>query len=401
MFNFLEKMPEISLVNILLILCWSIVGLWATALWWTFYCFKKQKPLLITKSFGKNIELLVSIIVPARNEAHRVLEKSISSMLAQTYVNYEVIVLNDRSTDRTGEILSNCQTQNAKLKIINGIEPDKSWLGKPHALQQAFEQAKGEWILSTDADIIFATETLQTVIDYAEKNNFDALTLIPKQLYGSFWEKLFMPVFGWFCLLAMPLHRVNDPQRQESMGVGNFFMIRRDVLESIGGFESVKAEVAEDLKLAEILKSKSFNLRIDYAPNLIETRMYAGFWEIWEGFTKNLFSGMKFSLVKMLFGTLSIMFFGVLPIIFALVALLSGNNLLLFFLFVIYLLQICVVGKAMREWEGKTVYALFAPLGLALFLAILVNSTIKVLSGSGVTWKGRSIYENGGVEPPI
>lgn len=394
-------MPEISLENILSVLFWSIAGLWAVALWWTFYCFRKQKPLDIRKNTDVNRKPLVSIIVPARNEAHRVLEKSIPSMLAQTYENYELIVLNDRSTDNTEEVLLQCKAQNARCKIYNGVEPDKTWLGKPFALQQAFEKAIGDWIISTDADIIFAPETLQTVIDYAEENNFDALTLIPKQIYGSFWERLFMPVFGWFCLLAMPLHRVNDLKRKESMGVGNFFMFRREVLERIGGFECVKNEVAEDLKLGEIIKSKGYRLRIDYTPKLIETRMYAGFSEIWEGFTKNLFSGMKFSLLKMFFGVFSILLFGVLPIFLAVFVLAVGNFKLFLPLIFIYLLQVCVLAKAAQEWEGSLIYAPLAPLGLALFLAILMNSTIKILSGKGVTWKGRSIYEEGGIRPPV
>lgn len=400
MLNF-SKMPQISLDNILMILFWSIAGLWAAALWWTFYCFRQQKPLAARKKTGVTKQSFVSIIVPARNEAHRVLAKSVSSMLAQTYENYELIVLNDRSTDDTEKILAEFRAQNARCKIYNGVEPDKDWLGKPFALQQAFEKTSGDWILSTDADIIFAPETLQTVASYAEENNFDALTLIPKQLYGSFWEKLFMPVFGWFCLLAMPLHRVNDPRRKESMGVGNFFMFRREVLEAIGGFEAVKSEVAEDLKLGEILKSEGCKLRIDYAPNLIETRMYAGFGEIWEGFTKNLFSGMKFSIVKMFSGALSIFLFGVLPVMLAALALAAGNFKLFLPLIVIYLLQVCVLAKAAQEWEGSLIYAALAPLGLGLFLAILTNSTIKILSGKGVTWKGRSIYEQGGIRPPV
>jgi chlorobactene glucosyltransferase len=234
-------MPEISLQNFLIVFAWSIAILWFTAFIWTIYCLQKQKTLGIKKAENLKDQTFVSILVPARNEAHRILEKSVSSMLEQTYKNYELIVLNDRSTDNTQEILEKFKIQNSKFKITKGKEPKKDWLGKPYALQQAFETSTGEWILTADADIIFEPETLQTVVIYAEENNFDALTLIPKQIFGSFWEQLFMPVFGWFCLLAMPLHRVNASGRKESMGVGNFFMFRRKVLEEIGGFESVKA----------------------------------------------------------------------------------------------------------------------------------------------------------------
>lgn len=396
-------MPEISFVNFIIVFAWSLVLLWLAAFVWTFYCLKKQIPLKLSKDHKFNKSTFVSILVPARNEADRVLKKSINSMLAQTYKNFELIVLNDRSTDKTKEILQRIKTENLRsnLKIIDGCEPEKNWLGKPHALYQAFENSSGEWILATDADIIFAPETLQNIINYAEQNNFDALTLIPKIVYGTFWERFFMPVFAWFCVLAMPLHFVNDPKRKESMGIGNFFLFRREVLDKIGGFEIVKAEVAEDLKLAEIIKSKNFKLRIDDAPDFIETRMYSGFGEIWQGFTKNLFSGMKFSVSKTIFGVFSIFLFGVLPVFFAFFTLLFGQVTVFIPLLAIYILQIAVFVLIYKRWSGNLIYAILAPFGLLMFLAILINSTIKVASGKGVTWKDRAIYEKGGVRPPL
>lgn len=393
-------MPEINFQIFLIIFAWSIAVLWFIGLIWTIYCLQKQKTLEIKKVKNSSNQTFVSILVPARNEAHRVLEKSISSMLDQTYNNYELIVLNDRSTDSTQEILEKLKTQNPKLDIIKGREPEKDWLGKPHALQQAFENSKGEWILTSDADICFAPQTLKTVVAYAEENGFDALTLIPKQIFGSFWEKLFMPVFGWFCILAMPLHRVNDPNRSESMGVGNFFLFRREVLEKIGSFESVKSEVAEDLKLAEILKRQKFKLRIDYA-EFIETRMYSGFREIWEGFTKNLFSAMKFSIAKTVLGSLSILIFGILPLFITTAFLILGNFALFLPFFTAYIFQVLIFVFINLKWRGNVFYALLTPIGLALFLTILLNSTVKILSGKGVTWKGRKIYEKDGIKLPI
>lgn len=399
-------MPEFSPTIFLAIFAWSIVALWLGALFWTWFCLKNQKPLALNKNAEIEIKPSVSILVPARNEANRVLEKSVCSLLGQTYENFEVIILNDRSTDKTGEILQRIfekqsEIRNPKSKtIVDGIEPPKDWLGKPHALYQAMKHAKGEWILTADADVIFAPETLQTVVDYVEENKFDALTLIPKQIFLSFWETLFMPVFSWFGLLAMPLHRVNDAKRGQSIGVGNFFMFRRDVLEKIGGFEIVKAEVAEDLKFAEILKREGFKLRVDYAPELIETRMYVGFREIWEGFTKNLFSGLKFSLSKTIFSLFSILLFGVLPLFFAVLALIFGQIALFVPLVLVYPLQAAVFVLMQQKWRGNLAFAFLTPLGLLMFAAILANSTIRILSGRGVTWKGRAIYEKGGIEPP-
>lgn len=397
-------MLRIILTNFLLVFAWLTLALWVAALIWTFFCLRKQKPLEIYQA-GNTSENhpaeFVSILVPARNEAHRVLRKSIESMLSQTYGNYEIIALDDRSTDETKEILEELKSQNSKLKIIDGAELPKGWLGKPHALQQALRKASGEWIIITDADIIFAPETVKTVVRYAEENDFDALTLAPKLILHSFWETVFMPVFGWFCVLAMPFHRINNPNRPESMGVGNFFMFRRAVLDKIGDFGSVKSQVAEDLKLAEILKQRRFKLRIDYAPRLIETRMYSGFWEIWEGFTKNLFSGMKFSLAKTILGVISVFVCGTATFFLMFIALLFGQLTLFVPLLLVYIIQIAIFVFLHREWGGNMLYALLTPFGLLIFTAILINSTVKVLSGKGVSWKGRAIYEQGGVPPPL
>lgn len=396
-------MPLISFLNFALAFAWTIVFLWLVGLIWTWFCLSKQKPLQTSKNIDYHEKPLVSILVPVRNEEHRILKKNLSSMLAQNYENFEIIVLNDRSTDKSGKILNEIKLQNpnSKFEIINGIKTPAEWLGKPHALEQAFKHASGEWILTTDADIIFAPETLQTVVNYAEKNKFDALTLIPKQIFGSFWEKLFLPVFGWFCILAMPLHRVNDPKRKESMGIGNFFMFRRDCLKKIGAFHSVKSEVAEDLKLAEIIKEKGLKLRIDYAPDLLKTQMYAGFWEIWSGFTKNLFAGMKFSVLKTLFSLIAIFLFGFLPVFLSIFALFFKNFALFIPLFSIYILQVFTIIQIYREWRGQIFYAFFTPLGLLIFFAILGNSMIKVLSGKGVKWKDRAIYNQTGIRPPL
>lgn len=392
-------MNGIGFSEYLLLSAWFGCAVWLCGLFWTIYCLKKQPVLGTQKKNFLPEEKFLSILVPVRNEANRILEKSISSMLTQTYKNYEVVVLNDRSTDNTREILENLQFEisNFKFQIIDGNELPKDWLGKPHALQQAFETAQGEWILTTDADVIFAPETLQTAVKYAEKNNFDALTLMPKQDLKSFWEEFFMPVFSWLGLLIRPFHRVNNPKLKTFCGIGNFFLMRRNILDKIGGFESVKNEVAEDLKLAEIIKKKGFNLQIEYAPNLIETRMYKGFSEIWEGFTKNFFAGMNHSLLKAINGGFWVLLMGVLPFFLAIWTLFSGNFLFFLPLFLTYLLQVSTLAILRFYFESKVFYAVFAPFGFVLFLAILANSTIKILSGKGVKWKERAIYGKNGI----
>lgn len=393
---------NIGFSEYLLISAWCIFAVWLTGLFWTIYCLKKQPVLEVQEENFLSEEKFLTILVPVRNEANRILEESLNSMLTQTYRNYEVVVLNDRSTDKTKEILEKLQslTSNSKFQIIEGNKLPKDWLGKPHALQQAFQAAKGEWILTTDADVIFAPETLKTAINYAEKNNFDVLTLMPKQISKSFWEDFFIPIFSWFGLLIRPFHRVNDPKLETFCGVGNFFLLRRNVLEKIRGFEAVKNEVAEDLKLAEIIKKKGFNLRIEYAPDFLETRMYRNFSEIWQGFTKNFFSGTNQSLLTTLINCFWILVLGFLPIFLAIWALFAEKILLFLPLFSAYVLQVLTMVILRFYLKSKIFSAFLAPFGFAMFLAILINSTVKIRSGKGVSWKGRAIYEKKRIQPP-
>lgn len=384
---------------ILLAAAWSTACLWLVAVAWTWRELKILKPLCFDDLLLVKDEPRVSVLLPARNEEQRILADCVRSLLNQTYKNYEIIAVNDRSTDRTGEILRGLAADDTRLRVIDGADLPAGWLGKPFVLQQALAQASGDWILTTDADIIFAPDAIKMTVSYVEKKRYDVLTLIPFDVCESFWERLFLPTFSWFRMLAMPPSAVNSEKSAKSMGVGNFFLIRREYLEKINKFEFVKAEVAEDLKLAALLKQSGARFRLDYAPNLIKTRMYAGLREIWEGFTKNLFAGSEFSLLNAVSGAGSILLFGVLPnlliIYCGLAWLVAQQSIYLSFLpplVLIYLLQVTVFVLLARAWQKPLIVALFAPLGLFLFAAILINSAVKILSGQGVMWKGRAIY---------
>ena len=359
---------------------------------------------------------LVSVLVPARNEEHRVLEEALRSMLAQDYGRLEVIAVNDRSTDLTGPILHALARADARLRVIEGAEPPAGWLGKPHAMRQALAAARGEWVLATDADIIFEPAAVRTALAHALEHAYDALTLLPRVVCLTFWERVFMPSFGWFMLTARPLARVNDPRRKESLGIGGFFLIRRELLARHGGYDAVRDEVAEDLRLAEILKGAGARLRVEDGSVLVRTRMHATFGEIWEGFTRNLFAGAKFSLPQTLVGSAGVLLFSVAPPLVALscaVAWASGAfggapaetssrwAQLFAPTFFVWLAQTATFAVVNRAWGVPVSYSpLAAPLGHALFVAILLNSAARVATGRGVTWKGRKLYEREGVPVP-
>lgn len=402
-------MLELNIFNVFVGLTWLTVLLWLGGMFLTLRGLARQKPLapFNRESPGGEDAPFVSILVPARNEEQRVLKLSVQSMLAQDYEFFEVIAVNDRSTDRTGEILHSLARADSRLRVIDGRELPAGWLGKPHALQQALEKSRGDWILATDADVTFARAAVRTAVNHALAGGYDAVTLIPYIDCLSFWERVFMPTFGWFMLMAMPMERVNDPRRTEAVGIGGFFLMRRANLERIGGYRAVRADVAEDLRTATLLKNSGARLRIDYAPDLLHTRMQTNLSEIWEGFTKNLFAGAKFSLPFALFSSVSVFLYAVAPALlwmFCLLVLASGGasewTRLFVPAFLVWLVQVATFAVINRNWKIPVVYALTVPLGHLLFILILLNSAFKIAAGRGVTWKGRTLYERAGVRPP-
>lgn len=400
--------PDIKASTILIGVAWATVGLWLVGAFLTWRGITRQKRLAPAAASGADGDLpLVSILVPARNEEHRVLGASVRSMLAQDYQRLEVVAVNDRSTDATGSILRSIANTNPRLRVIDGVDPLPQWLGKPHALRQALDASRGEWILATDADMIFDLRAVTTAMTLALAERLDAVTLIPHIHCLSFWERVFMPAFGWFMLMALPIERVNDPRRAEAVGVGGFFLMRRRALERIGGYEAVRGEVAEDLRVAEELKRTGARLRIEYAPELVSTRMQTNFREIWEGFTKNLFAGAKFSFWRAVGAALIVLVFSVAPPVIAAVcgvSILSGSGGIWVQLFIptllVWAIQAATFALVNRTWDVPIAYAFTMPLGHALFVAILLNSAVRVATGRGVMWKGRRLYEREGVRPP-
>lgn len=395
--------------NLFVIVAWLTLALWCGGARLTRRGIRRQRELDVIESLALKDEAapLVSILVPARNEAHRTLETSVASMLGQDYENYEVIVTNDRSTDATGEILHRLARRDARLKIIDGKELPVGWLGKPHAMNQALEVARGSWILATDADMLFDRRALSTTVFHAETNGYDALTLLPRVECVTFWERVFMPSFGWFMLLARPIERVNDMTKADALGVGGFFLMRRAWIERIGGWRAVRAEVAEDLRLAEKLKAAGARLRIEYAPRLVRTRMQTNLAEIWEGFTKNLYAGTRFSFARAVAGGTAVFVFSVLPAVGAIVSfvigMISDSNawmMLCVPLALVWAVQALTFGFVYKQIELPLRFAGFAPLAHLLFVMILFNSAFKIAFGSGVMWKGRVLYRRDGVRPP-
>jgi len=193
---------------------------------------------------------LVSAIIPTRNEAYRV-EKCIRSLKAQTYPNLEIIIVDD-SSDNTVNIINSIIGNDRRFKIIKQKKLPSGWIGKPFALQQGSTLVKGAWLVFIDADTSHNPELIKKTVEYAIKNDIDMLSLVPRHLCQSFWEKVIQPIPLGLIPAISPLAKVNKQDRKVAIAFGPFILIKHSVFDSVGGYRSIKGQIADDAEMAKV-----------------------------------------------------------------------------------------------------------------------------------------------------
>jgi chlorobactene glucosyltransferase len=333
---------------------------------------------------------MVSVCVPARNE-ERGIRACLESLLRQNYPNFEVIVVNDHSTDRTGEWIQNLANQDSRLIALEGKDLPEGWLGKPFALTQAFNKAKGDLLLFTDADPVFATDALHTAVYTMKDRNLDALTLMPKAEFGSFWEKAVQPVIFGFIGSLTRFRKVNSSDHNSAMGFGAFLMFTRSAYEGIGGHEGGKADVLEDVLIAKRLKKSGRKLLVADAKHLFSIRMYYGLHEIWTGWRKNMFLAMQRSVARALYYVFMVLAFLLTPYLVLGWNLIAGTGAFWVSLSILGVIMVSVAKiKCCDELGLERKNACLFPLGAVVMAAIMINSMIQVLVFSRTEWRGRT-----------
>ena len=342
---------------------------------------------------------LISVCIPARNE-ERNIRACVEAVLDQDYPNFEVIVLDDRSTDSTPEILRQIAAQNNNLHIINGSDLPEGWAGKPHALYQASASAHGEWLCFIDADTFLAPETLSSCYAKAIETKADMFTIMTFQILGSFWEKTVMPLVMTALSVGFSPRKVNDPKTKDAIANGQFIMIKRSVYDAIGGHESVKDSIVEDRDISRQVKWNGYRLVVADGMKVAKTRMYTSLPEMWEGWTKNIYLGLHDQAGLLWLGAfgaflafLASIFLPVWPLLgliwfsndggwMAVSVIIESLTLWAYLLYVRAMVS--------RKMEFSPWYALTTPLGAGVFGAMMLTSAWNVLSRKGVTWKGRT-----------
>ena len=331
----------------------------------------------------------LSVCVPARNE-ERDIRACLTSLLNQDYPHFEVIAVDDHSTDATGNIIASLVGEFPNLVHLKGRELPSGWLGKPFALHQAVAQAKGEILIFTDADPVFQPHALASAVYAMTTKDLDMLTLMPGTVFGSFWERAVQPVVFAFIGALSRFQKINSPDHKTAMGFGAFIMVKKQVYENIGGHEGIKDEVLEDVMLAKNAKRAGSKLLAADGRSIFSIRMYHSLEEIWTGWRKNIFIALKKSVVRTCYYIFVILGFLVTPYlvlswnIFAETGIMAtGIALTTLFLTLATSIQLCVELRIHRR------YAFLFPLGAFIMAAIMLNSMFQVLIKKQTEWRGR------------
>jgi glycosyltransferase involved in cell wall biosynthesis len=351
----------------------------------------------------------VSIIVPARDEEETI-EQALHTLLALDYDNYEVIAVNDRSNDSTGEIMERVaasQSQNLHpstssgqafsqrtremghpdfhgFRVIHHRELPAGWLGKTHAMWTAANLATGEWLLFTDADVLFKPDSLRRALVYAESVPADHMVLFPRMIMRQPGEYMMIAFFQTMFMFGHRPWKVADPRTDDHMGVGAFNLVRRRVYDAVGTYEALRMEVLDDMKLGKVVKKAGFAQRNAFGGDLISIRWAKGAMGVVNNLTKNFFAVLSFQWWRTVISAFGLAFLNFGPFLGIFLA--HGWARLpyavaLASMFAIY------VGMSWRS-DVPPYYFLLHPVSTALFIYTLLRSMILTLWNDGITWRG-------------
>ena len=344
---------------------------------------RRLRPLRATPGDGPGPWPLVSIVVAVRNE-ERHLHAAVTSLLRLAYPAYELIVVDDRSDDRTPVILAELANNFPQLKVLRVEILPAGWLGKNHALWQGSCHAAGELLLFTDGDIIMEETVLNRAVNRLQSEGLDHLALTPRMtLPGTLLPILGLAFIFFFGIFTRPW-RAADPKSPCHIGIGAFNLLRRSAYHAVGGHQTIALRPDDDLKLGKIIKRAGFRQNVAYAPDFLAVEWYASLGEAIRGLEKNTFAGCDYRVGVVLGGVAVQLIFGLWPYL-ALVltgGAVWGVNLLIVLIFTFLLMQ----GAALHGERKR--FAWGFPLGLSLFSWIMLRTMLLNLYQGGIFWRG-------------
>ena len=325
------------------------------------------------------------------------MEQALRTLLALDYDNYEVIAVNDRSDDATGQIMERVAgNQNPHfsqrtremghplLRVIHHRELPAGWMGKTHAMWTAAKEATGDWLLFTDADVLFKPDSLRRALAYAESVPADHVVLFPRMIMRRAGEFMMIAFFQTMFMFGHRPWKVADPTTDDHMGVGAFNLVRRRVYEAVGTYKALRMEVLDDMKLGKVVKKAGFAQRNVFGADLISIRWAHGAMGVVENLTKNFFAVLSFQAWRTVLSAFGLAFLNYGPFLGVFLAhgwarlpyaVAMGSMLLIYF------------GMSWRS-AVPPYYFLLHPVSTTLFIYTLLRSMILTLWNDGIVWRG-------------
>lgn len=331
----------------------------------------------------------VSIIVPARNEAAN-LGRLLPSLLNLDYGSYEIIVVDDASTDATVALASEFDAI-----IVKSTGPRPGWTGKNYACHLGAMAATGEWLLFTDADTEHAPGSLASILGYALDRNLEAVSVLTGQDCFSLWERLLIPFAYQQFFVATPGAHVNQPRDPAALANGQYMLIRREVYDRIGGHEAVRGSIVEDIRLAHLMKLRRIRYGVARAEHLVHVRTYRSLADIWQGFSKNSFQYVSLDPRRGALVALSVVLAGLTPTLLWFSWQPGNENILMLAGYSYAFMALGLMGWN-RIFRVPPWFGLFQPLSALIFWLIMAHTALRTLLGRGIVWKGR-VYDSRGV----
>ncbi len=347
------------------------------------------------KAIGPDLPF-VTALIPAKDE-EAALAECLDSVRAQTYPNLEILVVDDRSSDGTGDIARAAAAEDPRVRLLSIEELPPGWTGKTHALHKAAAMAQGEWLWFLDADTRHSPDNLRIVLNYALREKADLVSLLADLRCESFWEQVVQPVAAVVLMQSYPLFRVNNNRDRLAFANGQYILIRRDAYDAAGGHAGVRERFVEDIAIAQRVKALGHSIRVALATGIGSTRMYTSLPQIVRGWSRILYDANNRNPWKLLLGVLDPLIFsqsGQLAFIVALGMLLFGVSTpfataLLGLSLLHFLLNWEVMRRVDRMSDPASRHAHYFPFGNLVVQWSLVRAISMCLTGR-VVWRGTS-----------
>lgn len=323
-----------------------------------------------------------SVIVPARNE-ERDVEEGLQSLLRLDYPDLEVLVVNDRSTDRTGEILDRIATEHPQLQVVHITELPAGWLGKNHAMQHGAEQASGDLLLFTDADVVMERSVLRRAVSHMIRNDVDHLPMLFRIQMPNWLLESFVVTFTIYLMTYCRPWKCPNPKSDAHIGIGGFNLVRADVYREIGTHEAIRMRPDDDLKFGKLVKKHGFRQECVTAVELMHVPWYASIRELVVGLEKNAFSGVDYNLAYALMASSSMLLFNVFP--FVALAIARGSAWWVYLAVVLSLLG--MGADAARNGKSRISCCFGFPLAALMFVFIQWRTICLNLWQGGIRWR--------------